>query len=224
MIGTGILSIFPNLNSSAFGTVYLIAILFLAIGTIVLVAFHPLKRGLHDLLVGSIVVRKDMYDSEKISSLMNPSKEKRAFTICGLLFIFSVGAIFFIYQKTSSMQPMLEDLMVQKHKIESNTPLTNVSINMKWQISSQSEGNSRKSVSLNIKAYLEKSLFDDKVARFADAQKAANIVVKSYSKIAECNYILIQIRTGYDIGIWSFYITQDYPFRADGKPIKTMDE
>jgi uncharacterized RDD family membrane protein YckC len=217
-IGTGLLSLFPALNNSIFQTVYLIVILFLLTGTIILVAFHPLKRGLHDMLVGSIVVRKDMYDSGKINELRDPSKETKAFVICGVLLLLLIGGIYFVFQKTTPMQPLLAELRSQKQEIEKNTQFTDVSPNFNWQSFQQADGTTKKTSGVNIFAFLEKSKFDNEKMQLAEVQKAVDIVINSYSKLSECDYINVQVRTGYNIGIWSLYFKYNYPYTTDGKP------
>jgi len=326
-IGMGLLSLFPALNISIFQTLYSVVILFLLISTVILVAFHPLKRGLHDMLVGSIVVYKKFYcsfefqasefkegeaeqlvqaiegttkfrmpsgmdaikwlnelmissdfgkeliemnkagkllndasniykrtrsggeqlspeeirfileenypqvtpkrktyDPDKISELMNPSKEKKAFIFCGILFFLSLGGLYFISQSTKPLQPLLAELMTEKQEIENNTQFTNVAPNFTWQNSKQADGSTKKTEGVNMRVFLEKSEFDDEENRTAEVQKVVDIVVKSFSKLSECNYINVQVRTGYNIGIWSFYITQNYLFKTDGTPYKKDSE
>jgi uncharacterized RDD family membrane protein YckC len=48
----------------------------LVLGCVLLVPFHPLKRGLHDLLTGSIVVRGGGIPSEVVARLNNPRRDR----------------------------------------------------------------------------------------------------------------------------------------------------
>lgn len=222
-IGIGFISAFPFLNNYIFQSIYFFGISFLFISTIVLVAFHPLKRGTHDMLVNSIVVRKGTYDLEKINELDDSSKVKKAFIICGVLScVLLIGGYYFSYQRQGDLKPslVLEELMEQEQKIEENTQLTNVSPNYNWQNFKQSDGTMKQTTSVNIFAFLEKSKFDNEDLRLSEVKKTVDIVVKSSSKLPEYDYINIQVRTGYNIGIWSWYYRHNYRFTADGQPIK----
>jgi hypothetical protein len=46
-------------------------------GCVLVVPFHPLKRGLHDLLAGTIVIRGAMPDPAYIAARMNPRRDRR---------------------------------------------------------------------------------------------------------------------------------------------------
>ena len=46
-------------------------------GCVLVVPFHPLKRGLHDLLAGTIVIRGAMPDPVYIAARMNPRRDRR---------------------------------------------------------------------------------------------------------------------------------------------------
>ena len=48
----------------------------LLLGCLFLVPFHPLKRGIHDLLTGSIVLRKGSFPAELVSRLNNPRRDR----------------------------------------------------------------------------------------------------------------------------------------------------
>ncbi|MCK5581109.1 MAG: RDD family protein [Candidatus Omnitrophica bacterium] len=222
-IGAGLISLFPFLNNNIFQTVYGFGIFFLLISSVVLVAFHPLKRGLHDMLVNSIVVRKGLYNLEEINALDDSSKAKRAFVIFGVCCLLLIGGSYFAFQKVSPMQPLLAELMTQKQEIEQATQLVNISPNYNWQSFRQSDGTEKRTAGVNIFAFLEKSKFDDEQSRLAEVEKAVDVVVGSYSKLAECDYINVQVRTGYNIGIWSFYLRQNYPYKTDGTPMTSLE-
>ena len=222
-IGISFISAFPFLDNYIFQSIYFFGISFLFISTIVLVAFHPLKRGIHDMLVNSIVVRKGTYDLERINELNDSSKVKKAFIICAVLScVLLIGGSYFRYQWHSDLKPtlVLEELMEQKQKIEENTQLTNVSPNYNRHTFKQPDGTSKQTSSVNIFAFLEKSKFDNEDFRLSEVKKTVDIVVKSYSKLPEYDYINIQVRTGYTIGIWSLYHRHNYPFTSDGQPVK----
>lgn len=51
-------------------------------------------------------------------------------------------------------------------------------------------------------------------------QSELDIVNKSYSKIDECDYVNVQARTGFNIGIFSYYFRQNMRFTTEGKLLK----
>ena len=53
------------------------AALVLFLGCVIVVPFHPLKRGLHDLVAGTIVVRNRMPDPVFIEARTNPRRDRR---------------------------------------------------------------------------------------------------------------------------------------------------
>ncbi len=218
-IGMGLVSLFPFLDNIVFQIFYSFGILLLLISTVILVAFHPLKRGLHDMLVNSIVVRKGLYNLEKINKADNSAKAKRAFIICGICCALVVGGFYFLSQKQQPLKPILDELMQQKEEIEKSTQLTNVSPNYNWHNVVQADGTIKRTTGVNIFAFLEKSKFNDEKVRLSEMEKAVNIVVKSFSKLPECDYMNIQVRTGYNIGIWSFYYKYSRPYATDGQPL-----
>lgn len=80
-IGSGLVASFPVLQNDAFATAYMVLVLFCLCGVICIVPFHPLKQGLHDLLVDTVVVRKGRFTREALEELRNDEKAKRAYAI-----------------------------------------------------------------------------------------------------------------------------------------------
>jgi len=172
------------------------------------------------MLVDSIVVRKGAYNPEKINELHNPAKTKRAFTVLGICCLLTIGGIYFGFQKMESMKPLLTELMSLKQRIEQNTQLTNVSPNHNWRNFTQADSTTRQTSGINLSAFLKKSKFDNENLRLTEAKKAVDIIIKTYSRLSECDYITVQVRTGYNIGIWSLYFKHDLPYTTDGQLIK----
>ena len=89
-----------------------------------------------------------------------------------------------------------------------------------WQINKAPDGTVKRTEGISILAFLEKPKFDNEKLRSAEIKKAVNIVVNSYSKLAECNYINVQVRTGFNIGIFSLYFRQNNLFTTKGEPME----
>jgi uncharacterized RDD family membrane protein YckC len=93
--GQALLGVAPFLKAelvfAAFGGVQLA--LFLGCG--LLTAFHPLKRGLHDLLTGSMVVRRALPPAEFIAERHSPTRDRRLILgAVSLAVVASLGAVF----------------------------------------------------------------------------------------------------------------------------------
>jgi len=210
-------SVLPFLNNPFLQSIYNYSIFFLLLGVVVLLAFHPLKRGLHDFLADSLVVRKGMYDSEKISFLNVPSKVIRSFAIWGgCCIILIIGSCYFLQKQKNQMQ-LVQELSPIRKKIEENTQFTNISIRRAWYTFKNNRGTVKKTTSLDILPFLKKAKFDNMTLRLAEIKKAVDIVTASYSNIDECDYINIQVRTGFNIGIFSYYLRQTQRFTTDGE-------
>ena len=214
-----LISLFPFLNTSfTFTSGYSFLILSLMIGTSILVAFHPLKRGLHDMLVNSIVVIKGTYDAEKIEAMSNPSKTRKIFIVfgssCLLLFI----VLFFVLPKILPQDLYSSETLKLSQKIEQNTQLTKISISYTSKTSRHNDGPITKTKYANLSFFLKKSKFDNEQLRLAQVEKAVNIFIDSEPKISQFKYINVQIRTGYNLVISSRQSKHNYSYTTDGKP------
>ncbi len=209
-------SVLPFLNNSFLQSIYNCGVFFILLGVVVLVAFHPLKRGLHDFLAGSLVVRKGMYDSEKIRVLNVPSKVKKSFAIWGACCIILITASYYMIQKQRDLMPLLRELTAIQKNIEETTQFKNISVKHNWLTVRGADDTVRKTTSVNIFPFLEKAKFDDDELLLSEIRKVVGIITNSYSKIDECDYIKVQVRTGLNIGIASFYYRRDTLFSTEG--------
>ena len=70
-----------------------------------------------------------------------------------------------------------------------------------------------------INGFMNKTQYDDEQARRMEAEKAAKAVVSSYDEIHSFDKINVIIRTGFNIGIANFNLSDSFPFSADGTPL-----
>jgi len=195
----------PNLTS-----VYSIFIASLGLGCVILVALHPLKRGIHDFIAGTIVVRKHMYDREKINELNDKSKAKRAFVVLTVCFLISFFVIGFFSQLVGYST---KDLMAVREQIVQHTDFKNVTVSYHW-ISTR-----EKSTGIIAgAAFLEKSKYENQEYLNNEIQTAINSIV-NFSEIKEYDHIVFSVRTGFNIGIWSSYYLTGHKFTAKGEPL-----
>ncbi len=209
-------SSFPFLNNIIIQSAFTYFIVFLFLGVTILVVFHPLKRGIHDLLAKSIVVRKEAFEVEKIDSLNIKSKVNRAFVIWGTCCILLVGFSFYMIAKLNNSMPLLQELTKIQKIVGNQTEFSNISASHNWRSFTNSEGIETKTTSILIRPFLHKKEFDNEAFKMEEVQKAVKVVVKSYSKLDECNFINVQVRTGFNIGISSLYTTDNIVFDNKG--------
>lgn len=213
-IGTVLISMFPALNNQIFRTVYGYSFFILLVNTIFLVVFHPLKRGLHDLIADSIVVRKGEYSKKKLEELSNPKKEKITF---GLAIVFSllfiVGMNYYVHKQTLANPGLIKELTSLSQEIDEKTEFDNVGVTHNW----FTDTNNQKTNGLVVHAFLFKKKFDDKKIKLAEVEKAVEIV-KKYSLLEECQYINVNVRSGFNIGITTLTVNENFPHTTYGVP------
>lgn len=213
-IWLAITSMFPFLNNNITAAIYSYAIITILLGVIFLIALHPQKRGLHDLIAGSIVTRKGIFNKSKLDELYSALKIKRAYIIVGVVSTtLMIGLILMTTLKINSFDHIRELTKLQ-NEIQHSTDFTNVRVAYNTFTSK-----TKKMASINVSAFIKKSLFDDKQLRKDESQKIINILKNDYSKLHECNNINIQIRTGFNIGITSSYIRTNTPYNIHGEPL-----
>jgi uncharacterized RDD family membrane protein YckC len=77
----------------------------LAFGCVLVVPFHPLKRGLHDLLADTIVIRGALPDPAFIAARMNARRDRRIIVGSAALGLIAVaGSIAFSHRLSASAQ------------------------------------------------------------------------------------------------------------------------
>lgn len=217
-------SIFPFLNNKVLQSAFMFFIVFLFLGVTILVVFHPLKRGIHDLIAQSIVVRKGLFDSQKIEYLNQESKVKRAFMAWGSCCVILVAFSGYMLLINKEYMPLITGLLSIQKNIRENTGLKNITADHTWYFSKNAEGMQTKTTSVNVFGFIEKSKFDNEELRMAEIEKSAKIVAASYSKIQECDYINVQVRTGFNIGISSVYYNETKSFNKDGELLKYKED
>ena len=121
------------------GFLYTLLVLVAFLGCFLMVPIHPLKRGLHDLLSGSLVVKKGTYTKDLVE--MDGAKVKRAkvaFGVWGAACLLVVVAGVFLWSKVSHMPAM--DKMVQlSEKLSQETAFNEVSVNLSTSVSGGSD-------------------------------------------------------------------------------------
>ncbi|MBX7149658.1 RDD family protein [bacterium] len=206
--GDNIIAAFGILNYPTFQMIWLLIDIILIIGVFLLTALHPLKRGIHDLIAGSIVVRVNQYNEGILKHAADPAKVKRVFIISlfATLLIFS-GCLYFFAQNRDSLTPYLELRSV----IEENTHFENIDI-----VHNTAIFNNKKTVQLNLSAFLSKDYFEEEEKRMTEVKNAVQALLKNGTLPKDYSKINLKIRSGFNIGIASFYTTVLYQADPEG--------
>jgi uncharacterized RDD family membrane protein YckC len=77
----GLVQLLPLSAAIAVSSVFVLVLVWAFVACYLLVPFHPLKRGLHDLAAGSVVVYRGAYDAEALARLDDTRAARRALTV-----------------------------------------------------------------------------------------------------------------------------------------------
>lgn len=198
-IGAGLTNTFPSLQNPYFGIAYFLLVLLCLFGVILIVPFHPLKQGLHDLLVGSIVVPKGGFSREKIDARNSAKLAKRAYLIATVgslvvsaLVLISTQSNLSSLSDSSPILPKMESLSAS---IGRDTLLTNVQMELPL--------NGPRKGEVLVTGFLPKSVFDDEARRTSQAKLAAWIIFHENPEQTRYMTVQVIVRTGFNIGIFT---------------------
>lgn len=225
--GWAISEVFPQLANHIvlyFALFALIICLFL--GTIILVAFHPLKRGLHDLIAGSVVVRLGRYDKDKLEALAKPQRAKKAYVavaiVSGLVIL---GSWIFASKIPQSMTAYITQeewvaLKTIETKLEEETVFDDVVVTPMRVIVRFGGGETKKEVRLTplaVEARISQLIPDGDMSM--DLQKAIDFIVQEFTYLANYDCINFVVDLGVNIGIVSFDAWATHEFTTAGTPV-----
>jgi len=218
-IGQGVTAAFPLLNRPIFQGVYSSLVIVLFVGTILMVPLHPLKRGIHDLIAGSIVVYKGRFELERVASLNNAAKTKRAYlvsAVCGIAVV--AGAFLLIRQVADSAT--FERLSRVQQKVTDEAGLQNVSVQESYFKIARNDGKATKTIIVN--GFLPKDQFDNQALQSAAAEKAARAILSVFGNAGAFDGINVVVRTGFNIGIFQMGQSLGHTFTSDGIPVNSQ--
>ena len=218
-IGAGLTATFPYvMNTRIAGILYFLLVLFCVAGVIFLVPLHPFKQGLHDLLVGSVVVRKGSFFPEKLEAFRNPRKARRAMFIATFGFLCLTGIAFSFQSIIAKAIPssQMEHLMNSRESIMGSTLFQNVGVNINTWHEAQT---GKTTTSIRADGFLPKPKYDDKKFLQSEVDKVVKIVIEKFPDIKKYSSIDVVPRTGFNIGIANVNFNQGFRFSADGKEL-----
>lgn len=196
------------LSSSAISFTY-----FVMIACISLVTFHPLKRGIHDLVAGSVVIKKDTYNLDAIRKYENKKRSLLAYSILGVEFLIFILFLTALLLRPHGTSESLRDAENIQMVLLNNSSLKSPSV---WTSSRKNENSNNL---LMVNGFLPKKEFDDEIYRELQIQDTLKSVLITTKKLKEIDQISIYVRSGFDIGIAKAYQYKREDFTPDGKKV-----
>lgn len=189
-----LISHLPPTAMMAAGSVYFLVIIWAFFACFLMIPFHPLKRGLHDIAADSVVVYKGCFDNEALDLLEDSAKVKRALTILSIgSVILAGGCIWGVVKITSESRDMAKLVEIQK-SLEKEYDVPQVRAN----------NFNGKAESLAVVIYVPLATFENKDEKERIRQDVLKKVNARFNDLERFGKLRIVISSGYNIGIASF--------------------
>jgi uncharacterized RDD family membrane protein YckC len=194
-----LLAFLPAKASIAVGSVFLLLVIWAFFACFLLIPMHPLKRGLHDLAAGSVVVYKGCYNAAAIDRMENPAKASRA------LWILSGGTLVVAGLFVAGL------LTIQSHLGGDLDELSRLAATLSRdydiRVVKDLTPSSGGQPILSVEVFLPLARFEDK----ADRERTRNDVYKriqgNFRNLGRYQKVRIIILSGFDLGIASIKVS-----------------
>lgn len=183
--------------NSLLGTLWFIAL----VGCYLLVPLHPLKRGLHDLLVGSVVVYRNQFNAAALAALNNPAKTQRAFAIVGVISAVVI-AVGIWGLKVIMKDGVIADFQKIQSKLEATGRFHTTSIN-NFTFSTKS-GTTR---SMLVQTHIARPLNASRKDLKSEYDLVFQAIRDQIKDVSKYDNLRVGLRLGYNFGIRRRYIT-----------------
>jgi uncharacterized RDD family membrane protein YckC len=185
------------------------------LGCTLLVVLHPLKRGLHDLLAGSIAVHKGTYDADKLNQLADPSRENRAVAIVvGAVFLcLSIGA-FAITISDSSDDRERAGWSAARMELDKLGGVRSAGLGFRFVTGG---GVTRRYLDINL--VVDGPTLDDKAKTAQLTKQAAEMVVHAVPDSSEFDEVRVIVRASLHLGIFTAHKNVFERFDRTGKSL-----
>ena len=110
---------------------------------------------------------------------------------------------------------MLSNMERIRYKATQQSVLNNISINHHTFVKDET----KKSETLIISGFVKKGIYDQQDILDDEIEKIVGIIVQDYNYLKEVDHINVRIRTGFNIGIASYYENHNNLFTTDGMPV-----
>ena len=166
----------------------------LILGCVFMVPFHPLKRGFHDLLTGSIVIRKGKLPADLIQRVHNPRRDRRL-VIAGVVVaaLGTVAGLVVWSRQSPAAQPGARVLK----------EISAMGIQNAAMIDTRMASLGREGHAIAVTGYLPTN--GDGSARVPDAEDKILALVRREMPLDGIDKIVISLRKGITVGIYSSY-------------------
>ena len=194
----GLLIYLPPKAMMAAGSIYFLVIIWTFFACFLLIPFHPLKRGLHDIVADSIVVYKGTFDDDALSKLDSYAKTKRTMIILTIgSIIFAGGGIMGLKNFTSGNSSALTKMTNIQRFLGDEYDVRKVSAN-------RFNG---KATSLAVVIFLPLESFDKKAVKEQVRKEVYNKIESNFDDLEQFGDLRVVITSGFNIGIANFNIT-----------------
>jgi uncharacterized RDD family membrane protein YckC len=185
----------PPSTMMAVGSVYFLVIIWAFFACFLMIPFHPLKRGLHDIAADSVVVYKGCFDNEALDRLEDSTKVKRALVILSIgSVILAGGCIWGLANFTSGNSGNMAKLAEIEKSLEIEYDIPQVRAN----------SFNGKPESLAVVVYVPLATFENKAEKERIRQEVLNKVNTRFNDLDRFGELRVVISSGFNIGIASF--------------------
>ena len=176
-------------------SVYFLVIIWAFFACFLMIPFHPLKRGLHDIVADSIVVYKGCFDSDALDRLEDPAKGKRAVIILSIgSFVLAGACICGLLKFTSSYSDDMAKMVEIQKSLRDDYNVQQVKAN----------SFNGKAASLSVVVFVPLATFENSAEKERIRQDVLNKVNSRFNDLERFGKLRIIISSGYNIGIASF--------------------
>lgn len=186
---------------------YLLSLLVFGFGLSIIYLFvfnRSTRQSLHDLIVGTYVVRKNTDSTETVKPVW-----KVHYAICGILMVLALLAPIFIGQL--SQNEFFSELTRTREQIQNIPQVVYATIQDGHSTFSPAGGESKTTTYLSTQVLINNQNIEDEKL----ASKIANTIIETHKEASQRNLIQVVLTYGYDIGITSRWNSHRYSFAPE---------
>lgn len=162
------------------------------------------RQSLHDLLVGTYVIRTRSSESYTLKNVW-----RFHYAVCGVLLVASL--LLPIVVNHLSQNDFFTDLLETQNRVQSISPVAYVSISDGKTTFKPLDGEATLTTYLQCSAQLSRDETDNELL----AARIADTILATYEQSHERHVIHVGLSYGYDIGIASFWKSSSYSYTPD---------
>jgi uncharacterized RDD family membrane protein YckC len=199
---TGVVNLVVGSTWSAFANSIMATLWFIAlVGCYFLLPLHPLKRGLHDLVAGSVVVYRDRFNAAALAALDNPAKTRRAFAVVGTIIAVTI-AVGIWGVMAISRNAAIANMKGIATKLESTGKFHSTSV-----VDNTFSNNSGTARSIIVQTHVD-GPFDQSREDLKPLYDLAFLTIRDQVRdLSPYNNLRVGLRLGYNLGIRKRYTT-----------------